>query len=166
MSADPNNVVPEPMPGQPVAPEPRAGRFALSPLNQRRWRNFKRNRRALWSLWIFAIIFGLSLCAEFIANDKPILVNYRGEYYTPIFSFYPETAFGGDFRTEAAYKDPEVRCLIMSGGDENCFDEPVDIIVSINDGTYGATVDDFQEGWLLWPPVPYSISIPSSTVWK
>ena len=91
MSADPNpgQVTPEPMPGKPVAPEPPRGRFALSPLNQRRWRNFKRNRRAYWSLWIFAILFGLSLFAEFIANDKPILVNYRGEYFTPIFNFYP-----------------------------------------------------------------------------
>ena len=82
--------------------------MALSPLNQRRWRNFRRNGRAFWSLIIFTIIFTLSLFAEFIANDKPILVQYRGDFYTPIFKFYPETAFGGDFRTEAAYRDPEV----------------------------------------------------------
>ena len=73
----------------------------LSPLNQRRWRNFKRNRRAFWSLWIFAVLFGISLFAEFVANDKPILINYRGDFYMPIFNFYPETAFGGDFQTEA-----------------------------------------------------------------
>ncbi len=54
--------------------------MALSPLNARRWRNFPRNRRAFWSLWIFMILFVLSLFAEFLANDKPILVNYRGEY--------------------------------------------------------------------------------------
>ncbi len=78
----------------------------LSPLNQRRWRNFKANRRALWSLWIFSFLFVLSLFAEFLANDKPIIVNYRGSYYTPIFNFYPETAFGGDFQTEAVYRYP------------------------------------------------------------
>ena len=98
--------------------------MALSPLNQRRWRNFTRNRRAYWSLWIFAVVFTLSLFAEFLANDKPILVNYRGDYYTPIFNFYPETAFGGDFQTEAAYRDPEVKCLIATGGLEDCFDDP------------------------------------------
>jgi microcin C transport system permease protein len=56
--------------------------MALSPLNQRRWRNFTANRRALWSLWIFGVLFGLSLCAELIANDRPLLVQYRGGYYT------------------------------------------------------------------------------------
>ena len=80
-----------------VAPQ----RGWLSPLNQRRWRNFKRNRRAYWSLIIFSILFGLSLFAEFIANNKPILVKHQGEYYMPIFNFYPETAFGGDLRIEA-----------------------------------------------------------------
>ena len=63
----------------------------LSPLNQRRLRNFKANRRAVWSLWVFSILFGLSLCAEIIANDKPILVKYQDGYYTPFRSFYPET---------------------------------------------------------------------------
>ena len=82
--------------------------MALSPLNQRRWRNFKRNRRALWSLIIFSVLFGLSLFAEFIANDKPIMVSYRGELSMPVFKFYPETAFGGDFETEAVYRDIEV----------------------------------------------------------
>ncbi|NBT32472.1 MAG: ABC transporter permease, partial [Rhodobacteraceae bacterium] len=80
----------------------------LSPINQRRWANFKRNRRALWSLWIFSILFGISLFAEFIANDKPILVSYRGEIRAPVFSFYSERDFGGDFATEAIYSDPEV----------------------------------------------------------
>ena len=60
----------------------------LSPLNQRRWRNFKRNRRAVWSLIIFGVLFGLSLFAELIANDKPILVSYQGEWRMPIVSFY------------------------------------------------------------------------------
>src|SRR5690606_13406024 len=86
--------------------------MALSPLNQRRWKNFKANRRAFWSLWIFLVLFVLSLCAELIANEKPIIVRYRGEVFFPIYRFYPETAFGGDFRTEAIYRDPAVQCLI------------------------------------------------------
>ncbi len=108
--------------------------MALSPLNQRRWRNFTRNRRAYWSLWIFAILFGISLFAEFVANDKPILVNYRGDYYMPIFKFYPETEFGGDFLTEAVYRDPEVQCLIASGGLIDCLDDPEGIIEDAQDG--------------------------------
>lgn len=128
--------------------------MTLSPLNQRRWRNFKRNRRAYWSLWIFIVAFGLSLFAEFIANDKPILVQYRGDYYMPIFKFYPETEFGGDFRTEAPYRDIEVQCLIRSGGVEDCFDEPEDIIAAIDTDSFAHA--DFQKGWSIWPPIPYS----------
>jgi len=132
--------------------------MALSPLNQRRWRNFKRNRRALWSLWIFAVLFGLSLFAEFLANDKPILVQYRGGYYMPVFKFYPETAFGGDFQTEAIYRDPEVQCLIASGGMESCFDDPEEIIAAIDRGSMDESLEDFQRGWALWPPIPYSFN--------
>ncbi len=150
---------------EPIGPEPTSapeivlppkpkGFFRLSPLNQRRWRNFKRNRRALWSLWIFAILFGLSLMAEFIANDKPIVVQYRGEFYTPIFSFYPETAFGGDFRTEAVYGDAEVQCLILTGGLEDCFDDPDGIIADAEDGVVNGA--DIEKGWMVWPPIPYS----------
>ncbi|MFG6595347.1 ABC transporter permease [Sulfitobacter sp. 1A13368] len=128
--------------------------MALSPLNQRRWRNFTANRRAYWSLWIFAILFGISLLAEFVANDKPILVSYRGEYYTPIFNFYPETAFGGDFQTEAAYRDPEVQCLIATGGLDLCFDDPEGYILDAEDGEIeGETI---EIGWALWPVIPYS----------
>ncbi|WP_170783025.1 ABC transporter permease [Ruegeria lacuscaerulensis] len=130
--------------------------MALSPLNQRRWRNFRRNGRAFWSLIIFSVLFGLSLFAEFIANDKPILVNYRGEYFTPIFNFYPETAFGGDFQTEAIYRDPEVQCLIDSGGIEDCFDDPEGIIEQIQAGTYEA--EGFERGWAIWPLIPYSFN--------
>ena len=128
--------------------------MALSPLNQRRWRNFCRNRRAFWSLIIFSVLFGLSLFAEFIANDKPILVKYRGEFYTPIFNFYAETEFGGDFETEAIYRDPEVSCLIDSGGLEECFDDPEGIIEQIEAGTFQA--EGFERGWAIWPPIPYS----------
>jgi len=88
----------------------------LSPLNQRRWQNFKANRRAWWSLWIFLALFGISLVAEFVANDKPFLIYFDGEVYTPIFKTYPETAFGGPFETEAEYKDPYVQDLIKEKG--------------------------------------------------
>ncbi|NOC47597.1 ABC transporter permease [Ruegeria sp. HKCCD7559] len=128
--------------------------MALSPLNQRRWSNFRRNKRAFWSLIIFAVLFGLSLFAEFIANDKPILVKYRGEFYMPVFNFYAETDFGGDFQTEAIYRDPEVQCLIDSGGLEDCFDDPEGIIEQIDAGTFQA--EGFERGWSLWPLIPYS----------
>jgi microcin C transport system permease protein len=136
-----------------TAPPPRRG--WLSPLNRRRWDNFKANRRAFWSLWIFAVLYGLSLCAEFIANDKPLLVHSQGGYYTPIFNFYPETEFGGDFRTEAVYRDIEVQCLIVSGGLEACWDDPERVIDEVQQtGAYdGEAVD---RGWLLWPLIPYS----------
>ncbi len=139
-------------------PEDKRGRFAMSNLNRRRWRNFTRNRRAYWSLWIFAVLFGLSLFAEFIANEKPILVNYRGSYYMPIFNFYAETDFGGDFRTEAAYRDPEVQCLIATGGLDACFDDPEGLIVQAEEGTIDDP--DFHKGWTLWPLIPYTYDTP------
>ena len=101
--------------------------MALSPLNQRRWRNFKANRRSYWSLWIFLVMFALSLSAELIANDKPILVSYRGDLYTPVFRFYPETTFGGDFETAADYRDPYLQKLIADKGgspEDAMFAEP------------------------------------------
>jgi microcin C transport system permease protein len=155
----PGIVTPPPHPGPgghdappPVLPARR--RPFLSPLNQRRWRNFTRNRRAYWSMWIFAILFGLSLFAEFIANDKPILVQFRGEWYAPVFQFYPETAFGGDFRTEAVYGDIEVRCLILSGGLEDCFDDPAGVLAQVETGVVNG--EAVEKGWMLWPPIPFS----------
>ena len=144
-----------PVTGPGEAPPPPGRRPRLSPLNQRRWRNFKRNRRAYWSLWIFSILFGLSLFAEFIANDKPILVKYDGAYFVPIFRFYPETAFGGDFRTEAVYSDIEVQCLIVTAGFDGCFDDPEGYI---DEARSSGTVDGapVNVGWMLWPPIPYS----------
>ncbi|UWQ04312.1 ABC transporter permease [Aliiroseovarius crassostreae] len=128
--------------------------MALSPLNQRRWRNFRRNGRAFWSLIVFCLLFGLSLIAELLANDKPILVSYRGEFYVPIMKFYPETTFGGDFRTEAPYGDIEVQCLIKTGGLDACWDAPDKVIAEAATGQFeGAPV---EAGWLLWPPIPYS----------
>jgi microcin C transport system permease protein len=126
----------------------------LSPLNQRRWRNFRRNGRAFWSLVLFSVIFTVTLFAEFVANDKPILVQYRGGFYIPIFRFYPETAFGGDFETEAIYRDPEVQCLIVSGGLDTCFDDPEGVMTDAGDGVVdGETI---MKGWAIWPPIPYS----------
>ena len=98
----------------------------LSPINQRRWESFKANRRGLWSLRIFLVMFLVTLCAEFIANDKPLILRYDESLYAPVFFSYPETAFGGDFETEADYRDPYVKKLIE------------------------------DKGWILWPPIKYS----------
>ena len=129
--------------------------MALSPLNQRRWRNFKANRRAYWSLIIFSILYGISLCAELVANDKPLLVQFRGDWYAPFARFYPETAFGGDFQTEAKYKDIEVQCLIMAAGSEACWDNPEGILAEAS--TQGTVLGEpVQAGRIIWAPVPYS----------
>ena len=98
----------------------------LNPVNQRRLANFRANRRGYVSLYLFALLFLVCLFAEVIANDKPLLISYDGEFYYPFLQAYPETTFGGDFPTEADYRDPFVRELIEA------------------------------EGWLIWPPVPYS----------
>ncbi len=108
-----------------VLPERR--RLAISPLNRRRWQNFKANRRGYWALWVFGVLFVLSLFAEFIANDKPLFVSYDGKSFFPVFVNYPETAFGGDFETAADYRDPFLRKLIADKG-----------------------------GFMLWPPIRYS----------
>ena len=91
----------------------------LTPLNARRWRNFKRNRRGYWSMWIFAILFGISLFAELVANDKPLLVKFEGELLFPVFVSYPETRFGGFFETETDYRDRD-RTLQQEGHTLTC----------------------------------------------
>ena len=91
---------------------PERHRFAISPLNRRRWQNFKSNRRGYVSLWVFTILFVLSLFAEFIANDKPFFIRYDGRSFFPVLVSYPETAFGGDFETAADYRDPFLQKLI------------------------------------------------------
>ncbi len=93
-----------------------SGRSKLSQLNQRRLETFKRNRRGYVSFWVFCILFILSLGAEFIANDKPLLVNYDGKMHFPIFKVYPETVFGGDFEVEADYTDEFIQELIEEKG--------------------------------------------------
>ncbi|WP_022951546.1 ABC transporter permease [Leucothrix mucor] len=90
--------------------------MSLSTINQRRFERFKSNRKAVWSFWIFSILFVLSLFAEFVANDKPLLVSYDNEWYYPVLKSYPETAFGGEFGTEAEYTDPFVQELINEKG--------------------------------------------------
>ena len=88
----------------------------ISPLNQRRFNNFKSNKRGWYSFWIFSFLFLISIFADFIANDKPLLVRYDNAFYLPIINEYPETIFGGDFKTEADYRDPFVKKLINSNG--------------------------------------------------
>ena len=128
--------------------------MALSPLNARRWRNFKANRRAFWSLWIFLVLFVGSIFAEVIANDKPIVASYRGELYFPAYRFYPETAFGGDFRTEAIYRDPAVQCLIVTGGVQDCWDDPEGVEAEAREtGMVGG--EKVERGWMIWPVIPY-----------
>ena len=84
----------------------------LSPLNRRRWQNFKSNRRGYWSFWIFLVLFFVSLFAELIANDRPFLIKFDGKLYFPSFINYSETTFGGDFETSADYRDPYLQKLI------------------------------------------------------
>jgi microcin C transport system permease protein len=108
--------MPDIEPTGPLGPPATPPRFALSPINTRRWRNFKTNRRGFWSLWLFLVLFIASLFAEFIANDKPIYVSYAGTSYFPAFFTYPETTFGGDFETATDYRDPFVQKLIADKG--------------------------------------------------
>ena len=98
----------------------------LSPLNVRRFYNFKSNKRGWYSFWIFSFLFLVSIFANFIANDKPLMINYENNYYFPILYVYPETMFGGDFETEADYKDPYVKILIK------------------------------KKGWIIMPLIPYT----------
>tara|TARA_B100000427_G_scaffold277784_1_gene247259 strand:- start:164 stop:1189 length:1026 start_codon:yes stop_codon:yes gene_type:complete len=98
----------------------------ISPLNKRRLYNFKSNKRGWYSFWIFTLLFLVSIFADFVANDKPLLVKYENNYYFPVIKNYPETTFGGDFETEADYLDPYVVNLITG------------------------------EGWMIMPIIPYS----------
>ncbi|MCR4282126.1 MAG: ABC transporter permease [Bauldia sp.] len=103
----------EPQPGETQPPPRRLIR--LSPINQRRLRNFKRNRRGYWSLWIFLVLFILSLFAELIASDRPIVVSYRGETLFPAVVDYQESKFGG-FLATTDYRDPFIQDEILANG--------------------------------------------------
>ena len=91
-------------------------RLALSPVNQRRWQNFKANKRGYAAFWIFLVLFFVTLFAEFLANDKPFLIRVEGKTFVPVLFTYPETAFGGEFETAADYRDPYLRKLIADKG--------------------------------------------------
>ena len=100
----------------PLAPAlTQKGFLKLSPINRRRLDNFKRNRRGYWSFWIFITLFILSLFAEFIANDRPIIASYKGEILFPVVKTYPEEKFGG-FLAETDYRDPEIAREIEANG--------------------------------------------------
>ncbi|MGE0803803.1 MAG: ABC transporter permease [Lautropia sp.] len=89
---------------------------ALPSPGRRAWRRFRRHRRGYWSLWIFAVIFVVTLFAELLSNDRPIVVRYDGRTYIPLFHDYPETTFGGDFRTATDYLDPFIQQRLAEGG--------------------------------------------------
>ncbi|NNN45073.1 MULTISPECIES: ABC transporter permease [Vibrio] len=98
----------------------------INPLTQARWQRFKFHRRGFYSLWIFSLLFIVSLFAEIIANDKPLLVSYDHQWFFPVVTQYAETRFGGEFETEADYTDPYVVGLIE------------------------------QKGYLIWAPIRFS----------
>lgn len=100
--------------------------MTVSPLTRRRLSQFKANKRGFYSFWIFVTLLLVCLFAEFIANDKPILISYDGGLYVPVLKTYPETVFGGDFETETDYRDPYVQGLID------------------------------EKGWMVWPPIRFS----------
>jgi microcin C transport system permease protein len=102
----------------PLADRPLAAwvsRPAMTP-GQRSWARFRRHRRGYWSLWIFLTVLVLSLFAEVLSNDRPLLLKYEGRYYIPLFHNYPETTFGGDFLTTTDYLDPFIQEKLTTGG--------------------------------------------------
>lgn len=99
---------------------------SLSPIQRRRLHNFRHNRRGYWSLWIFLGLFIISLGAELVANDRPLIVNYQGEWYFPVFEEIPETEFGGFLPSATDFHEPFIRDQIEA------------------------------DGWMLWPVIPYS----------
>ncbi|MEA2780166.1 MAG: microcin transport system permease protein [Rhodospirillaceae bacterium] len=109
----------------PAPARPRFLGLRITPLTLRRLAAFRANRRGYWSMWIFIALFVVTVFAEFIANDRPLLIRFDGHFYSPVLQSYPETTFGGDFETEADYKDPYVVGLIKA------------------------------KGWMLWPLIPY-----------
>jgi microcin C transport system permease protein len=88
----------------------------MTPLTRRRLAIFCANRRGYWSLWVFLVLFVLSLFAELIANDRPLLVRYGGHFYFPVFTNYTEQSFGGDLPIPADYRDPHVKTRIDAHG--------------------------------------------------
>ena len=110
----------------PTAAHERVLGMSVTPLTRRRLTNFRANRRGFWSLWIFLVLFGATLFSELVANDRPLLVRYDGSFYFPILKSYAETTFGGDFPTEANYREAVTQANIRS------------------------------KGWMIFPPIPFS----------
>ena len=110
---------------KPIAADQRFLGVRVRPITLRRWQAFRANRRGFVSAIVFLILFVVSLFAEFIANDRPIVISYDGGFYAPVLFDYPETTFGGTFSTGANYKDPYVQRLID------------------------------EKGWAIWPPIPF-----------
>jgi microcin C transport system permease protein len=106
---------------------PEGRRITLSPINRRRWLNFKANRRGYWSFWVFLALFIITLFAEFIANDRPLYVRYDSKHYFPVFVTYSDTEFGDDLGTAADYRDEHLQKLIAE-----------------------------KDGYILWPPIRFS----------
>ena len=100
--------------------------MTLTPLTRRRLAQFRANGRGYWSLWLFLALFIAALLANVIANDRPLLLSFKGRLYAPVLVNYPETTFGGDFQTATDYRDPFVRDLIA------------------------------KNGWAIWPPIRFS----------
>lgn len=98
-----------------VMPKPEAALPSVSP-NQQRWRRFRRNRLGYASLLIFVVLFVVSLFAEVLSNDRPLVISYESELYFPLLKDYPETTFGGDFPTPADYLDPFIREQLSRDG--------------------------------------------------
>ncbi len=98
----------------------------MTPITQRRLHQFKANKRGYWSFWVFMVLLFVCLSAEFIANDKPLLVKFENGYYMPVFKNYPETFWGGDFETETDYRDAFAQDLIE------------------------------DKGWMIWPFIRFS----------
>ena len=96
-------------------PPVQKGWLRLGPMNRRRLNNFRRNRRGLWSFWIFLVLFVVSLLAEFVANDRPLIASYKGEILFPVFFNYPEEKFGG-FEATTDYRDPVISGEIEAHG--------------------------------------------------
>ena len=103
----------------------------MSPMIQTRLQRFRQNRLGFLCLILFSLIFAVSLAANLIANEKPLLVKYQQSFYFPVFKSYPETTFGGVFETEADYKDPVVQQLIA------------------------------DQGWVVWPVIRYAAQTPN-----
>lgn len=97
----------------------------MSPANQARWARFRENKRGYWSLWLFLVLFSLSLGSELVANDKPLLVRFEGRFYSPLLFNYSETTFGGELATPADYRDPYLANRLAA------------------------------HGWVVWAPVHY-----------